>query len=111
MVTRRLGEQDITMTTLYVLFTVGDLDTSTLKDQIIRMLNPQGENLDSLYNRADTKITQIIRNMISHRTNSTNIIARGLVNYNEINGILSITSNGIRYLDNFMTQKLVNELQ
>ncbi|MPM07456.1 hypothetical protein SDC9_53762 [bioreactor metagenome] len=111
MITRKLGEQDLTMTTLYILYTKGNMITSQLKDEIIRLLNPQGENLDPLENRADSKITQIIRNMISHKDNTTNIIYKNLINYNEHTGVLSITARGIQHLESFMTRKLIEEIR
>gem|GEM_PF-4780060 len=110
MITRKLGEPDLTMTTLYILYTKGNMATSQLKDEIIRLLDPQGENLDPLENRADTKITQIIRNMISHKNNTTNIIYRQLINYNENTGILSVTARGIQHLESFITRKLIEDI-
>lgn len=112
MITRKLGEHDLTMTTLYLLFTNGgSLNTAQLKNEIIETLNPQGDNLDPLQNRADSKITQIVRNIISHRPNRTNIINKGLINYDDLTETLSITNTGIQHLDRFIVNKLIEELE
>ena len=110
MITRKLGEKDLTLPTLYLLYTRGDMNTSELKDEIINLINPGGENLDPLVNRADTKITQIIRNIISHKDTTTNIIYKGLVEYSDITGILSITEKGVAYLNKYISGKLIQDL-
>ncbi len=110
MITRKLCEKDLTLPTLYILNSKGKLNTSELKDEIITLLNPGGENLDPLLNRPDTKITQIIRNIISHKETSTNIINRGLIKYSDITGDISITNDGIIYLDKYITNKIVKDI-
>jgi hypothetical protein len=110
MITRKLGERDLTLPTLYILYTKGKLSTSELKDEIISLLNPGGENLDPLVNRPDTKITQIIRNIISHKETTTNIIFKGLINYSEFTGILSITEKGVTYLNKYISSKLIQDI-
>lgn len=110
MILRKLSEYDLTIPVLYVLYTRGDMTTSDLKYNLLYILNPVGNNLDPLQNRNDTAIHQIIRNIISHRTNSKNIIYRGLIDYDSATGILSITDYGIAYLDDYNVSRLIAEL-
>lgn len=108
MISRRLGEADLTIPVLYVLSTRGSMQTSNLKENILRILNPIGENLIPLENRNDSVIHQIIRNIISHRGSLSNIIGKGLVDYDENNGLLSITSLGKDYIERNIANGIKN---
>ena len=66
MISRKLGEKNLTIPVLYILQTEGDMNTSSLKNHLLSLLNPVGINLMPLENRNDTAIEQIIRNIISH---------------------------------------------
>jgi hypothetical protein len=111
MVTKKLGEHDIEIAVLYILKTYGDMDTAQLKQKIIQMINPQGANLDPLVNRNDTKIHQIIRNIVSHRDNPGNLIHDGYVSYDKTTRMLSITRNGEYFLDSFIIQGIIDALE
>lgn len=111
MVRRKLSEHDLDVTVLYILNLQGDMSTTELKANVIQMLNPEGRNLDSLVNRNDTKIEQIIRNIVSHRDVPGNIVYEGFVNYNWRNGLLSITDNGRLYLDSVLVREIVDLLE
>lgn len=106
MISRKLGEKDLTIAVLYILQTEGHINTSELKRHLFSLLNPIGTNLMPLENRNDTAIDQIVRNIISHRDNPSNIIGRGFVNYS--NGILSITNSGIQYLRDYIENNIRN---
>lgn len=103
MISRKLGEKDLTIPVLYILQTEGDMNTSSLKNQLLSLVNPVGINLMPLENRNDTAIEQIIRNIISHRESRSNIIGCGWVNYSEDYGILSITPTGINHLREYIS--------
>lgn len=109
MVDRKLGEPDLEVSVLYILNKSGPLTTSELKEEIHRMLEPSGSNLDPLHNRNDVKIDQIIRNIVSHRSQSGNLIHDGLIDYNF--GTLSITDFGREQLDQFHIQSIRDELE
>lgn len=111
MISRKLGEDDLTIPVLYVLFTRGSMRTSDLKANLLSMLNPTGHNLDPLVNRNDTAIHQIVRNIVSHRDQATNIINQGYINYDVNTGVLSITQLGVRRLDNFIINDIINYLR
>ena len=108
-ISSKLGEQDITDAILYILLeTGGNINTSAVKSHVRSLLEPTGTNLTPLLNRNDEVIDQIIRNIVSHRDNSSNIINRGYVSY--INGIWNITSSGKNYLNSRMKNRFFLEL-
>ena len=112
MITRKIGERNIEVAVLYILYTRGPQSTrptSQLKNTFISLLNPTGINLAPLWDRNDTAVHQIIGNIVSHRhTSSKNLIYRGLVDYNGAS--LSITPAGIAELDNYIISGLIDEL-
>lgn len=100
----KIGERDLDFIVLYILDKHPNIGTSALKDYIWHYTEPDGVNLAPLVDRNDLAIDQIVRNIISHRYDSTNnIIYRGLVSYNY--GILNITPAGQAELDEFIKQK------
>lgn len=109
-VNTKISEQDLTYSILYILLREHTaMSTSTLKQHLKDLLQPCGENLDSLLNRNDDKIDQIIRNVISHRNDSTNnIISRGLISYD--NSMIALTSNGLDYLNQYFSGILQNSI-
>ncbi len=110
MIRRRLFEKDLTLPVLYVLSKYGDVDTSALINLLLSILNPVNENLTPLRNRNDTKITQIIRNIVSHRDSEHNIINMGLVHYNEHTRILSLTEAGGQFFDEYIASLILDEI-
>lgn len=89
---------------MYILDKHPSIDITELKDWIWYYTDPAGINLMPLVDRNDLAVDQIIRNIISHRNDSSNnIIYRGLVSYNA--GILDITPSGQIALDDFIKQK------
>lgn len=110
MITNKIGERDLDFAVLYLLATHNTeiIDTTKLKALIFDFVNPGGINLAPLLHRNDTAIDQIIRNIISHRFDSSNnIINRQLVTYDGLR--LRISDKGKSYLDNMM--KSYNNLQ
>ena len=97
MIERKMGESDIEYPILSILNDRGPLTTSQLKKHFRAFTAPSGVNLTPLLNRNDEAIDQIVRNIISHRKDSSNnMIYRGLIDYSD--GVLSITSKGIKHL-------------
>ena len=108
-ITTKLGEQDITDAVMYVLLeTNRSINTSTVKTRVRELLEPTGTNLTPLLHRNDEAIDQIIRNIVSHRDNSSNIINLNYINYN--NGFWSITETGKQYLHQRMKHRFTVEL-
>jgi hypothetical protein len=94
----RISERDLTCPTLAILASKpnGYCSTSRLIADLTDHFEPKGEDAEILDNRHDTKFSQIVRNMKSHKTASTNIIHRGLVE--ETARGFRITDSGREYL-------------
>jgi len=76
----------------------GFAKTSDLIDYLSNLFQPSGEDASILNGRNDTKFSQKVRNLVSHRNDRNGIQTRGLVRYiREENG-LQITKKGQRYL-------------
>ena len=100
----KIGERDLDYIVLYIIKTHPNINTSELKIYIWDYTDPAGENLAPLIDRNDKVIDQIVRNIISHRNDSSNnIIYRGLVSYR--NGYLNITNLGEKELIEFINKK------
>lgn len=67
---RRISEPQLILPTLYLLSIqrTKRLSTSSLITKLMKLLNPIGEDLKILSGRRDTKFSQKVRNLISHRT-------------------------------------------
>jgi transcriptional regulator with XRE-family HTH domain len=68
--------------------------TADLIKALEMVMAPRGEDAEILAGRSDTKFSQIVRNVISHRTASTNLIGRGLAEYDKVKRGLRITTDG-----------------
>lgn len=99
MIDKKLGEANIEFPILYLLDKQSrPLLTSELKELFMEFTQPVGINLAPLVNRSDEAVTQIVRNIVSHRNDSrSNMIYRGLINYN--GNFLEITDAGREYLE------------
>lgn len=74
----------------------GYISTSELILELEKALRPSGEDAEILKNRADTRFSQIVRNLKSHRQSSTSMFSRGLA-VEERDG-LRITPKGRAFL-------------
>src|SRR4051812_12381638 len=74
----------------------GFISTSELILELEKELRPDGEDAELLKNRADTRFSQIVRNLKSHRESSTSMFSRGLA-VEERDG-LRITAKGRAFL-------------
>lgn len=70
----------------------GCISTSELIDVLSNELNPQGEDLEILDGRKDTKFSQKVRNLVSHGT------LQDYARHDPIQHILCITDEGKRFL-------------
>lgn len=94
----RISESDLLIPTLRHLAAQPDgyLSTSGLISALTNEFQPKGEDADILDGRQDTKFSQIVRNMKSHKESPENIIALG---YAKPHGRgLAITDAGRAYL-------------
>jgi hypothetical protein len=77
----RISEADLLIPTLRKLASQpnGRMSTSRLITELEILMEPTGEDAEILEGRHDTHFSQIVRNMISHKTAAGNIIAEGFV--------------------------------
>lgn len=96
----RITERSLLIPTLTLLEQApgGFMTTSDLKSALEEMIRPQGEDAEILEGRADTKFSQIVRNMISHQKSSTNIIGAGYAERHQDRNGVSITDKGRNFL-------------
>lgn len=73
----------------------GTLTTSELIDLLTERLKPTGHDAEIVEGRSDTYFSQKVRNLVSHRNQSTELQARGLVDYNADAESLTITKKGL----------------
>lgn len=77
--THRISESDLLLPTLRHLAAQPDgyLSTSDLISALTSDFQPKGEDAENLDGRQDTKFSQIVRNMKSHKDSPENIVAQG----------------------------------
>jgi hypothetical protein len=70
---KRIPEADLVIPTLELLAAApnGELKTTDLISQLENMFKPEGEDANILEGRADTKFSQKVRNLKSHKTLET----------------------------------------
>jgi len=97
----RIKEQDTYIPALNLLNNApnGFMKTSDLIKGLENHFAPVGEDAEILAGRSDTKFSQIVRNIISHRNVPSNLIGSGLAEYDNRNRGLRITENGRRFLE------------
>lgn len=90
----RISEGEIVLPALFLMSISpnGKITTSELIEKLMEILKPQGEDLEILAGRRDTKFSQKVRNLKSHNTFER-------LNYAEYrNGCFVINDNGRRYV-------------
>jgi spore maturation protein CgeB len=74
----------------------GTVRTSDLIEELETLFRPRGPDAEILRQRSDTKFSQKVRNIISHRNNRTGIARRGLAEI--VHGGFRITEAGRKFL-------------
>lgn len=94
----RIRERDIRIPALEIMASQnnGYISTSDLIAELEKHFKPDGEDAEILDNRNDTKFSQIVRNIKSHKNTRTNIFARGYAE--EVGDGIRITDVGRSYL-------------
>lgn len=72
----------------------GFLKTAHLIEALELYFNPRGEDAEILEGRSDTRFSQIVRNVVSHRESPSNLIGRGDAEYDKLRRGLRITAQG-----------------
>lgn len=96
----RIEEKTLILPTLYIIKRDGPVSTTDLITELTAVFNPTGEDAAILAGRKDTKFSQKVRNLKSHRDNNRMDV------YTDINvaGKYTLTAEGERYLDENIEQ-------
>lgn len=75
--------------------------TSELIKYLEENLKPSGRDKEILKNRKDTRFSQKVRNIVSHKKTKKGILFRGFAKYKKVsrNGLFKITSKGLKYIE------------
>jgi hypothetical protein len=94
----RISEADLLIPTLRKLASQpnGRMSTSRLIIELETLLEPSGDDAEILEGRHDSHFSQIVRNMVSHKTVPGNIIAEGFAIHLGPRRGLEITEAGRR---------------
>ena len=79
----RIHERDLISPSLRLAATRpnGEVTTAELITELTAMFQPEGEDAEILEGRQDTKFSQKVRNLISHRTGRESMFSRGYAEY------------------------------
>lgn len=75
------------------------ITTIELIEELSSYFQPKGEDADLLNDRKDSKFSQKVRNLISHRTSPKGMYERGYATYHKETETTVLTSNGVAFLD------------
>lgn len=89
----RITEKILILPALYLIKRKGKVNTSELIEGLTIVFNPSGEDAKILTGRHDTKFSQKVRNLVSHRNSN------GMTKYTNFkDGIYSLTGEGDLYV-------------
>ena len=96
----RIRERDTYVPVLELLDDAPDgfMTTTELIRRLEIYMRPSGEDTEILAGRGDTRFSQIIRNIVSHKTTPTNLIGAGWADYDATRHGLQITPAGRAHL-------------
>ena len=96
----RIKESDTYIPTLELLDDQpnGFMKTADLIRALEMHFNPKGKDAEILNNRSDTRFSQIVRNIVSHKDSPSNLIGRGWAEYIRSKRGLQITEAGRLHL-------------
>ena len=76
------------------------LTTTDLISRLEAKMKPTGKDAQIARNRSDTYFSQKVRNLVSHRNQSTGLSARGYADYDKSSESWTLTRLGRRYAAN-----------
>jgi hypothetical protein len=76
------------------------LSTSQLIARLSARLPVSGKDAQIAYKRSDTYFSQKVRNLVSHRNQTTGIQARGYADYDSVDESWTLTKEGRSYAAN-----------
>lgn len=96
----RITENDILIPALYIVYKNKSATTTIIKEQLVEMFRPTGEDAEILQGRNDTKFTQIVRNLTGSHYNSNRFGELTTKNANKF----SLTSEGKVFIEENISQ-------
>ena len=103
----RIREADLYIPALRIAnaYPGGFVSTADLILELEAIFNPTGVDNEILEGRADTRFSQKVRNLVSHRKGSqSNFINSGYAEYDDVKKGIQITLKGRRLLDEIQGQ-------
>lgn len=97
---KRISENDILIPALYIINKFGSASTRLIREELVKMFNPQGEDAEILKGRNDSKFTQIIRNLTGSHY-STNDFGKYTIKTDE--GFV-LNDDGIIFLNSHISE-------
>jgi hypothetical protein len=76
----------------------GEITTTALITEMVDLFQPQGEDAILIEGRVDTKFTQKVRNLISHRAGPNSMFSKGYATYHADTESIRITDQGRHFL-------------
>ena len=95
----RISEKALILPTLYLTKKYNGITTSDLIKELTKLFNPTGEDAEILAGRNDTKFSQKVRNLVSHRSHNKMALYTTFTN-----GIYKLTKSGENFLDKNLNQ-------
>lgn len=94
----RITERELILPALYLMSIHPEISTSELIVELAEIFRPTGEDAAILAGRSDTKFSQIVRNLVAHKTLD---VRTGFAIYDRRgnNGYFSITGQGREFLE------------
>ena len=96
----RIEEKQLYLPSLYLMKQYPNINTGALKEKLVDLFKPTGEDAEILNDRNDTKFTQKVRNLVSHHDLDDKL---GFTIYTSKRGggggIHEITQKGLDYLN------------
>lgn len=90
----RIEEKALILPSLYIIKQKGEATTSDLIKELTRLFRPTGEDAKILDGRKDTKFSQKVRNLVSHRSSN------GMDDFTKFNNsTYTLSSKGEKYLN------------
>lgn len=93
---KRITENDLFLPALYVIYQKQKANTSQIKEALIEMFQPSGEDNEILAGRADTKFTQKVRNLMGSHYSTNGMAAH---TNKDTSGYFTLTVQGVEAVE------------
>jgi hypothetical protein len=103
MIKGRIRERDLVIPALRAAASSpgGEITTTKLIETLEEQFRPEGEDAEILDGRRDSKFSQIVRNLVSHKESGTSMFSKGYAVHVKESESIRITDAGRAYLDQF----------